>query len=412
MCDNEFDDDFKTKEYEDLPDTKGKRKKSGFLKQLLIIILTASISINATLYFCRTDENAVVSQKLYEINCLVKEYYAGEIDESALDEALASAYIYALDDKYGFYKDTEGAEAVSDSFEGSTSGIGVTVYNDTENKTLAVFRIDSGSPAETAGIKIGDKITAIDGEKVAELGYLKSIEAIKREIGETAKITVLRDGNTITLDVVYKDFVQQSVYSRKIGDYGYMCITAFNSATIKQFNSALDSFIADGVKGIIFDLRDNGGGTVEAVCDMLDRLVGKCDLMTIKYGDGTKEITDTSDEKEIDLPMAVLTNENTASASELFAATIRDMQKGVLIGNTTYGKGVVQRTFYLSDNSCVRFTVGEFYPAGGESFNEVGLKPDYEVSFTDDEAANPYILGDSDSYIKKAVEWLNEQYSK
>ena len=129
--------------------------------------------------------------------------------------------------------------------------------------------------------------------------------------------------------------------------------------------------------------------------------------MTTVYADGSKEVNATSDAQKTELPITVLVDGDTASAAELFAGAVRDSEKAVLIGNTTFGKGVVQRTYFLSDDSCVRFTVGEFLPPSGNSFNGKGLTPDYEVSFTDEQAKNPYILGNNDPYIKKAVEHLN-----
>lgn len=379
--------------------------RTNRILNVVIYLLTIILTVNITLIVNKKFSDSP-SQKLNEISKLVEKYYDGEIDKTQVDDALATAYIKALNDKYAFYRNSEDAEVVTNSFEGNTSGIGVTVYYHATKKYLGVFRIDRDSPADKAGIKTGDKITHIDGKSVAELGYTAAVNAIKRKIGEKADITVDRDGKTINFKVEYQEFVRQTVYSRQIGDYGYMCFTNFNDATVEQFNSDLDALLKAGVKGLIFDMRGNGGGTVDSVCKILDRLVGKCDLMTIEYADGSRTVTDTSDSKKLDIPMTVLTDGDTASAAELFAATIRNMNGGALVGSTTFGKGVVQRTYYLSDGSCVRFTVGEFFPAGGEGFNGVGLDPDYEVSFNDKESSNQFILGDDDPFIKKAIEHL------
>lgn len=375
-----------------------------------IMILISSILISAVLaikiYTCFVPKQ--VSDKLAQIDALVKEYYSGEVDEKVLEDTLASAYMYAINDKYGFYRNSEDTVQVENSLEGSTSGIGVTIFNDEENKALAIFRVDSGSPADKVGIKTGDKIIAIDGKTVEEIGFSESVEAIKREIGQTAKITLLRDGKKVDFNVKYEDFIRQSVYYEIIQNYAYVCITAFNEATVEQFKQTYDMLIKDKVKGIIFDVRDNGGGTVDSVCEILDILVGECDLITIKYANGSTEVSHKSDSKKCDLPMVVLTNDSTASAAELFSANLRDMAKSQLIGTNTYGKGVVQRTYFLSDGSCVRFTVGEFLPAGGKSFNEEGLSPDFEVDFTEEEAEKRYALGENDPYIKKAVEQFDK----
>lgn len=385
---------------------KKSNNKAKIISVILAFLLTVTVTANLSIYLYKSFYPAP-SQKLSEIDALVKKYYSGEVDEQALDNALASAYIKALDDKYGFYKSAEDAVAVSDSFEGNMQGIGVTVYYDEEKAALAVFRVDEDSPASKVGIKIGDLITAIDGKTVKQLGYTAAVKSIKREIGKTADITLLRGNKTLKIKVEYKDFTRQTVYAKKVLSYGYFCFTAFNEATFEQFEKAYFEFLKQDVKGLIFDMRGNGGGTVDSVCKVLDTLVGKCNIMTTVYADGSKEVNATSDAQKTELPITVLVDGDTASAAELFAAAVRDSEKAVLIGNTTFGKGVVQRTYFLSDDSCVRFTVGEFLPPSGNSFNGKGLTPDYEVSFTDEQAKNPYILGNNDPYIKKAVEHLN-----
>lgn len=376
---------------------------------IISVIIAVAVAVSGTLAVLYFSPIGKIIIKLKEVDLLVNNDYIGEIDYDSVDEAILSGYIDALDDKYAFYEGVEDAEAVADSFEGNSSGIGVTVFYNTDEKSLQIYRIDSGGPADKAGVKNGDRIIAIDGQKVSELGYNKSVKAIKKNIGDIAQITLLRGSEELTVSVEYKAFVRQTVYSHIIEDVGYMCITAFNEATVEQFNLALDDFLAKEVKGLVFDVRDNGGGTVDSVCEILDRLVGECNLMTVEYADGTKKVTHKSDKTQVELPMAVLTNGATASASELFAATIRDMDKGVLVGEKTYGKGVMQRTYFLSDDSCIRFTVGLFYPAGGVNFNDVGLSPDYKVTFTEEQEANKFILGDSDPYIVKAVEVISSE---
>ena len=374
-----------------------------FVSVFLIVLIT----FGGSLLLVNGSKAVKTAKKLIEIDRLVSKNYIEEVDYDNLDTAVLSAYMRAIEDKYGFYKSAEDAEAVSNSFEGSAEGIGVTVYYDNEKDALAVFRVDNDSPAHKAGIKVGDFITAIDGKTVKSLGYKGSLKAIKREVGKTADITILRGAKTLNLKVEYKDFIRQTVYAKRVANYGYFCFTAFNEATFDQFEKAYFDFLKQDVKGLIFDMRGNGGGTVDSVCEVLDTLVGKCNIMTTLYADGSKEVNATSDAQKTELPITVLVDGDTASAAELFAAAVRDSEKAVLIGNTTFGKGVVQRTYFLSDNSCVRFTVGEFLPPSGNSFNNKGLTPDYEVAFTDEQAKNPYILGNDDPYIKKAVEHLN-----
>ena len=372
---------------------------------VLLTVMFCSALVGIKIYLAVRD---IYSSKLDQIDKIVRENYVGEIDDEVLEDALANAYMEAIGDKYSFYKNAEGGEKVEDSLAGNTTGIGVTVYNDDKNKALSVFRVDTNSPAHTAGIKVGDKIIAIDGKKVADEGYENTLKSIQREIGKTAEIKLLRDGKEITLKVVYKEFVRQSVYYEVVKGYGYITITAFNEATVKQFEQAFEDLVSQNVKGLIFDLRSNGGGTVKSTCQILDILLGECNLISYRYADGSVEVDKKSDAKKCDLPMAVLVNGKTASASELFAANLRDVAKAPIIGNNTYGKGVVQRTYFLSDDSCIRFTIAEFLPAGGVCFDGEGLAPDVEVVLTEWEAENYYDLGENEPYLKKAIEQLEK----
>ncbi len=373
------------------------------------VILTAFVSGFVVLLVLSYGPMGKISLKLSQVDSLAKKYFLGELDYNELDEAVLSGYFEGLDDKYSFYENKEGAEEINNSFRGNAEGIGVSVVYE-EDGSFYIFRINSGSPAEAEGLKVGDKIVSIDGKSVKTLGYEKALKALRKEIGETSKCGVLRGEERLEISFVHKEFVKQSVYYHVINEkYGYICFTEFNEATVKQFEDAVSYLTERNVEGFIFDVRDNGGGMVDSVCQILDKLVGKCDLITVEYKNGDKKVLHTSDSKETNLPMTVLTNNKTASAAELFSATIRDMKKGKLIGNTTYGKGVMQRTYTLSDGSLARFTVAEFLPAGGKSFNKVGIKPDFEVDFSDEQSKSKYKLGDSDPYIVKALEVMENE---
>ncbi len=374
-----------------------------FVISICLAMVLGGLSVLGVL---RAGKLGATLLKLRDVDMLANENFLGEMDYNDIDNMVITGYMKGLDDKYSFYEDTSGAEAVNDSFKGNTKGIGVNVFYKPEEYCYQVYRINSGSPAEGAGIKIGDKIVSIDGKSLKELGGADSIDYLRKAVGETSKVGILRNEESLEITVTHKEFVKQSVYYSIIDGYAFVAFTDFNEATVNQFEDCLSYLTEQKVKGYIFDLRDNGGGTVDSVCAILDMLVGECDLITVVYKDGEKVTLFDSDEKKVDLPMTVLINEGTASAAELFTATIQSENGGKLIGNNTYGKGVMQRTYTLSDGSMVRMTVAEFFPASGKGFNEVGLRPDYEVEFTKEQAENRFMLGESDLYTLKALEVL------
>lgn len=392
-------------------DNKSKPKK-GIPVWVLIsaIFLTIVLSVSTVLGLLYFGKAGKIILKLKEVDYLVNKEFTGEIDYEKLDETVLSGYINGLNDKFSFYVNKENAESVDNSFKGNAVGIGITFFYNKDEECFQVFRVNIGSPAESAGIAVGDKIVSVDGKTIKELGYDNAVAAFKKEIGETSVCEILRNGKKMNLTITHKEFVEQSVYYHITdNNFGYMLFTDFNKATVNQFENGIKDLTDNNVKGLIFDLRGNGGGTVDSVCKILDTLVGKCDLITVKYGNGEKKVLHKSDASEINLPMCVLVDDGTASAAELFAATIRDVKNGKLIGKTTYGKGIMQRTFHLSDGSYVRFTVADFYPAGGESFNKIGLEPDFEVEFTEEETKNKYVLGDKDPFIQKVMEVLGNE---
>lgn len=380
-------------------------------KATLYMAVTAVITVAVTLagVFAVLNGSSFgkTVTKLYALNKIVQGNFTGTVDAEKLDDALLEAYVDTLEDDYGFYKSAEKAESVSNSLKGENYGIGITVVYEKSNQWLYVLRVYQNSPAEKAGLKGGDCITAVDGATVAELGNKKAVAAIKKEKGSTVKLTVLRENNELELSAICGDYVEQSVFYRMIGTKAYIEITGFNDATVPQFKEALAFVKAQKATGVIFDLRDNGGGTVDSAAEILDLLLGECDIISVEYKNSPKTVLYKSNAEKLELPMTVIANSETASAAELFTAALRDAAGAKIVGNTTYGKGVMQRTYFLQDGSCVRLTVAKFYPPSGICFDKIGITPDVEVNFTEEQQSNYYKLGDSDPYIQAALNILN-----
>ena len=385
------------------------QSKKPIYKYILIIFLTAFVSLAVafvSIYFWISFDTRYF--KLKQLDFFLNDFY-GEIDEQNIEDGIIRGYLSALGDKYAGYYTAKENEDRSNRLNGNASGIGIIIVEHPQNNTIYVKRVYNDSPAAKAGIKETDEILAIDGISVVEKGYSDSVDNLLREIGSTVELLILRNGEKISLSVEYSNFKAQSVFGKMMGDIGYIEITSFNTESITQFENTVNSLVSKGAKGLIFDLRGNGGGTVESVTEILDFLMPKGTIMTVKYGDGRTETYAQSDASEIELPMAVLVDENTASASELFSATVRDFNKGVLIGTTTYGKDVMQSTYQFTDGSAAVFTIAEFFSHSGESFNGKGLVPDIVVELTEEQKTNFHILSDEADPVKQAaIEWMNK----
>lgn len=348
--------------------------------------------------------------KLIEIDKIVRDNYYWEIDEDALTDAICEGYIDGIEDKYSYYKNNEETEIRNLDTQGKTIGIGVYVVKNPDNNNIVVTNVMDNSPASKAGIKQFDEIVAIGDITVAELPYNDAADLLKGKPDDKINIKVLRDGQYIDKSLLCEEFTTQNVYYRAIDNIGYIEIISFDRATFKQFEVAVNSLIEQGVKGLVFDVQGNSGGTFDAMSKMLDMLIGEADLLTIEYADGTKKKACHSDENEIDLPMAVLVDSGSASASELFAATLRDYGKAILIGEKTYGKCVMQRSYALSDGTSIRITIAKCLTKSGYDFNGKGLEPDIEIELNEEQQKYYYKLADSENpLITAAADWINQQ---
>ena len=392
------------------------KDKKVSLSVVLIAVLITTV-LTAGLVLCLvpnpikgylTDADSL--SKYLELETRIKQSFVDEVDEETLAYGVALGLIYSLDDPYSAYFDAEEYNQKLDDNEGLNAGIGVTVVSHPDNGYIYVVNLSTGSPADLAGIKPGDLITEVDGKDVTELGFSTAVANIRGKIDTDCVLTVKRGDETLSLTATRGKYVTTSIFSHMIDTLCYIQITEFNAATVPQFEAAIDDAIDKKATGLIFDLRGNGGGTLDSVDKILDILLPEGEVVSATYKNGKKKVLFSSDKNEIDLPMMVLCDKNTASAAELFAASIRDFEKGKLIGTKTYGKGIMQETFALSDGSAVRLTVAYFNPPSGINFHKIGLSPDFEVELTEEEQKYYYLLDDqADPVIKKAVEILTSE---
>ena len=382
---------------------------------VFLIVAAIIISCLATTFIINTKignltEVQAAFSKIKNIDDLVNEHYIGAIDSETLANAIAKGYIAGLGDTYAAYYSKEEYRAYQAQITGQYEGIGLTVVW-VDNVGLEVTHVSKGSPAETAGVKIGDIITMVDNTSVLTLGHDDAVSKLTGTVGTVANFTVSRNGEMQVFSVMRSQYEQVTVEYKKLGTIGYVKITGFNNLTGDYFGQAIDDLETQGVSGFIFDVRNNPGGTIDAVVECVDRLIGKGTVATAvrkDTGDGAnKTVYEAVTKQEVSVPMVVLADQNTASGGELFTAALMDYDKAVMIGESTYGKGTGQTTYKLPDGSYLKMTDFTYYPPSGTSYQLIGLSPDTRVTLSDTQAANRYTMAYAeDPYMIAACETL------
>jgi carboxyl-terminal processing protease len=319
------------------------------------------------------------ADKLKEVQNLIQQKYLSEVDGSELSDYLFRGVAAGLGDAYARYYTKEELASVQESNEGAYYGIGATLSQDAETGELLVSAVYEGCPAQQAGLLEGDYLLRLGETELTGMDLSDVITMIRESEG-TFSLTVLRDEEEITLEMACGQVEMTTVtWEIRENDIGYIRITEFDSVTVEQFKTAVDELILEGTKGIVMDLRDNPGGLLDSVCDMLDYLLPEGLIVYTEDRDGTREEYTSDDTHSVSLPMAVLVNGNSASASEIFAGALQDYGMGVIIGMPTYGKGVVQNTYLLSDGSAFKLTVEKYYTPNGQDIDGNGITPDITV---------------------------------
>lgn len=347
-----------------------------------------------------------VEKKLDVIDNLIEEYYLYEddIDGDALVEGLYSGYTEALGDPYTEYYDEEETKALFESTSGEFTGIGVTMSQGTDG-TITVTNIYKDSPADKAGLQVNDVLLEVDGKNIQGEDLNTVVSYVKGEKGTEVTLTVLRDGEEVEATAVRDTIEVQTVEYRMMDDQiGYISVSEFDDVTYDQFKTALDDLEGQKMQALVIDLRNNPGGNVETVTDMLKLLLPEGPIISIKDKNGNTEEMTCDGENEFTKPLAVLVNGYSASASEIFSGAVQDYGTGTIVGTTTYGKGVVQQLISLGDGTCLKVTIAEYYTPSGRSINGVGVTPDVEVEYQYDQN-NP----EADNQLDKAVEVLGQQ---
>ena len=403
---------------------KVKNKKSGnsVYKTIMTIIATAIVtSIITTVWIygsakLTSTESAIgnaaksssLAAKLSVIRNKINEVYIGEVDENGLIDGAIKGYVSGLNDVYTEYLTKDEMSSFTEDIEGEFVGIGVYITKDAERNLILVYGTIPDSPAEKAGLKTGDIITSVDGVECNGDDYDTITNSIKGKEGSKVKIGILRDGEELNFEIERKTVEVKHVTSQVLdNNIGYIYISSFEGDVSTQFANSYNDLKNQGITSLIIDVRNNGGGIVDESLDIAEMMTDKGQTLLIESDkNGEEEVIKSEKDKTITMPIVLLVNEYSASASEILAGILKeDVDNCTLIGNTTYGKGVIQTLYHLTDGSGIKITTNEYFTPNHNKINKIGIEPDIKV---DDYLFTGTLDKDKDTQLKKAIEELNK----
>lgn len=393
-------------------------KKIRLSSAIALILLAIATTIPTTMvafsgYLNSRQANYSLMQqelgKLYTIVDTIDRKYIGVVNVEQAVESAAAAYVSNIGDKWSYYLTAEDYKAYKESAQESLVGIGVSVIYDAEAEAILVTHVYEGSPAEAAGMKKLDYIVAVDELPVAQAGYTDSVNAVRGLEGTKVRISIKRGFKEETLTIERAEVAKVSVsYEMFKNNIGYIQISEFAINTSEQFKKAVTELQNQGAKGIVFDVRNNPGGYLTELVKTLDVILPEGKIITTTDINGNSQDY-TSDSDYLDLPFAVLINENSISAGEFFPAAIQEYGLGPIIGTKTGGKGYTQQIIELSDGSAINLSTNKYYTPNGKSLAETGITPDIIVTLTEDELNRFYFLTEeTDPQLKRAIEAVIE----
>ena len=376
----------------------------------VILTVLAGGGIKAVQY-CRSDEilsDLAFTQKIKYLEHMIDEEYLGEISTDKLEEGVYAGLIYGLGDVYSRYYTKDEYEQESVTTEGSYVGIGVAMQKYTAGG-VQIVECYKGSTAEEAGVKVDDVITAINGEDITDTELSDVVSMIKDNEDKDVVLTIQRKGeDTQEITVKVSNVELPSVFGEMLDENtGYIQITEFKGVTVEQYEEVFAELKEQGMERLVVDLRDNPGGLLNVVCDILRDILPEGLIVYTEDKNGNRSEETCDGKNPLDMPLAVLVNGNSASASEIFAGAVKDYGIGTIVGTTTYGKGVVQSIRQLSDGSAVKLTIANYYTPKGNSINKTGIRPDVEVELSPELLNQEEITHEEDNQLQAALNSLN-----
>lgn len=348
-------------------------------------------------------------KKVMVMEDMLDMYYLEDVSKDEIKEGIYDGIMASIDDPYACYYTADELIELTQDTQGVYYGVGAYLMLDQKYGYPQVTGIIDNSPASESNLRVEDYIVAVDGVDIFNMDLSDAVTLIKGPENTDVTLTIVRKATNEEFDEVLtrrKVETPTVKYEMKQDNIAYIAISEFDQITVSQFQDALDSAYADGMKGLILDLRGNPGGSLSAVVSIGDYMLPKGLIVYTEDKYGKKEEYKSTGKHEIDVPMVVLINGGSASASEILAGAIKDYEKGVLMGTTTYGKGIVQRVMSLGDGSAIKLTVSHYYTPLGNDIHKVGINPDIEVEFDTDAYLEDV---NADNQLDEAIKYLEEE---
>ena len=354
------------------------------------------------------SQDPQVHAKLEQLEHYIRGHYLDEIDDEKLADYLYYGLVAGLGDPYAAYYNEQETQSMIDSSTGSYCGIGAVFSQNMTTGIVTVSQVYEGCPSYEAGILPGDILYKVNGEDVMGQDLTNVVTKIKGEEGTEVTITMIRDEEEIDF-IMERRVIEVPTIEHEMlaNDIGYIQIMEFDSITADQFHNALTELQSQGMKALVIDLRNNGGGSVEAVCSIADELLPEGPIVFTEYKDEEWQER-SSDASCVDVPMAVLMNGNSASASEILAGALQDYEEAVIVGTQSYGKGIVQSVIDLRDGTALKITTAKYYTPNGNNIHEIGITPDVEIDLPEELKTQVDISYEEDVQLQKAIEVLQQ----
>lgn len=386
---------------------------------LIIIITTSLITSFATYEYLKNNGVSTIGNvdttsldsleyTLAKFRTELEKKYIGEINDEELIEGALKGYVSALGDPYTTYYTKKEMQEIMEETNGNFVGIGVYMTQDVKNNAILIVNPIENSPAEEAGILAGDIIKKVNDEEYTGEQLKEVSNKIKGEEGSKVKLEIYRDGETKTFEITRRKVIVSHITTKVLdNNIGYIAISDFEGNCADEFKTKYKELEKQGIKKLVIDIRNNGGGIVDEALEITNTIVDKGNTLLItKNKQNEEQVTKATENAIIDMPIVVLINEYSASASEILAGALKDNNKATLVGTTTYGKGIIQELHQLSDGSGLKITVSEYYTPNHIAINKIGITPDVEIELSEEAKKQTNLKEDDDTQLKKAIEIL------